>query len=173
MSSSEYPKSTFRSSSGQRYLRALFYEMVMADKSTVSYTLKDRDHQSYPSLYRLYMEAADPTEYRFATAHLDGWVHWEELTQCDWFKPYVERWRRELDVKLRSEALAKIMAEAAAGSQNSYHANKYLLEGPWKPTEKKKTGPTTRVAIQQEAHRIVSEGQEMASDHDRLFRKAN
>lgn len=164
---------SFKSSTGGRYTRALFFETTLADKTTVVYTLKDFDHEGYPSLYRLYMEAADPTEYRFAVSHLDGWAHWEELLECTWFKPYVERWRRELDIRLRSEALAKIMAEAQSGSQNSYHANKYLLEGPWKPAEEKKRGRTTKVAIQQEAHRIASLAQETASDAERIFGKAN
>lgn len=164
----------FRNSSGARYLKGLFYEETGIDKNSVVYSLKDRDHQGYPSLYRLYMETADLTEYTFALSYLDGWEHWEMLCDCEWFKPYVARWRKELELRLRAEALASIISTARASSNpNAYHANKYILEGSWKLPEQKKAGRPTKEAIQKEAHRIASTAKDTASDLERVLGKAN
>lgn len=152
---------------------ALFFETTGADKSTVVFTLKDEDHLGFQSLYRLYMEEGDPTEWKLATKHLDGWEHWEMLCQSAWFKPYVTRWRKELLLRLQSQALARIIAEAKTSSRNSFTANKYLLERGWEPKEKGSAGRPSKEAIKQEASRIASEAQRIESDFERLTAKPN
>jgi hypothetical protein len=160
----------FRSPSGSRYLKGLFYEETGADKSTVVYTLKDQDHMGFPSLYRLYMETDDPTEWKFANQHLDGWEHWEMLCRCSWFIPYVQRWRKELQLRIASHALARIMAESKTNSRDSFTANRYLLERGWMPKEANKGGRPSKDSIRAAAHQIASEGLQVASDFDRLMR---
>lgn len=168
-------KSIFKNSMGNLYLRALFYETTQIDKASVVYTLKDTDHLGYVSLYRVYMECGDVTEYRFVQTYLDGWEHWEALLQCNWFKPYIDRWRRELETRIRSHALVEIRAVAGNPDHpSSYHANKYLLDGSWKPAGASKHGRPTQAAIQKEASRIASEGHQVASDFERILNpKAN
>lgn len=158
------PKNIFRNPMGKRYLRGLFYEEMGEDKSSVVYTLKREDHQGFPSLYRLYMAIADPTEYRFAVECLDGWSHWQELSSASWFKPFIEEWRHELEVKLRSEALAQILAVSRdQANNNSYHANKYLLDGSWKPADAKKRGRPGRGSTRDE---IIAHGASLAEMED-------
>lgn len=149
----------FRASSGQRLLKGLFYEETLADKTNVVYTLKNWDHMGYPSLYRLYMEADDPTEYTFATQYLDGWDHWEILCECNWFKPYVQKWRKELEVRAKARALLAIKALAADPSKKeSYQANKFLINSGWK--EK----PVGRGAGRPSKEDVQKEAQKMAQD---------
>lgn len=160
----------FRNAQGVRYTKALFFETTLADKSTVVYTLKDQDHEGYPSLYRLFMETGDPTEYKFATRHLDGWEHWTMLCKCPWFEEYVSRWREELHLKIASESLARIMAEAKTSSRDSFTANRYLLERGWEPKDSSKRGRPTKAAVKAEAARIASEAQQITNDFERLLR---
>ena len=128
----ELSTTKFKNASGRRYTKALFFETIMdSDKSTAVYTLKDQDHAGLPSLNRLYLELADPTEYLYATKYLEVWEHWQELCACVWFEPYVDRWRVELELKLKAEALARIKAEARSTSKNAFTANKLLLDGGW------------------------------------------
>lgn len=151
------------------YLNALFFEQTMADKSTVLYTLKDHDHNGYPSLYRLYMETNDPTEWRFATTYLDGWKHWELLQACVWFKPYIERWRRELELRMKSQALARIMAEAKTTNKESFSANKYLLEKGWEPKDTaSKRGRPSKEDIKQAARDELQIVNRISEDFDRI-----
>jgi hypothetical protein len=160
---------SFKNSVGRYYLQALFYETTLSYKSTVVYTLKETDHEGYPSLYRLYMEAGDPTEYQFAVTHLDGWTHWQALVAAKWFLPYVEAWRAELAVKFESDALARIRAVSADPSNpNYYYANKHLLELARKPADARKRGrPTKGSSPADETHeRAVL--REIAEDAKRL-----
>lgn len=169
----------FRNATNGRYLKGLFYETTMADKSSVSYTLKDWDHTVdgivYPSLYRLYLEKEDLTEYDFANSYLDGWEHWEMLTNCTWFKPYVERWRKELSLKLKARALNRLKAEAASSSKNAFLANKYLIEKGYVESEGKSSGRgrPSKDEIQAAANEIAITDRRIQDDYDRLIKEAN
>lgn len=158
-------KSKFRNNSNTRYLKGLFYEMTLEDKSSVVYTLKDEDHLGYPSLKRIYLETNDPTEYIFATKHLDGLEHWEMLCNCSWFKPYVERWRKELDLKIKAEALSRILKEAKTNSKEAFQANRYILEKGW---DKHTKGRPSKEDIAKAATEIVTSSSRIEEDYKRL-----
>jgi len=165
----------FKNEMGVLYLKALFFEQVNADKSTVVYTLKNEDHTvdgiTYPSLYKLYMSVGDPTEYRFAINHLDSWDHWERLCECSWFKPYVEKWRRELDLKIKSESLARITAMSKVPSKEQFMANRYMLEKGWVPKEeqsKAQRGRPSKAEIKEAANDLVSTHSRTLTDLERL-----
>lgn len=122
------PKSSrFRNSGGQRYVSALFQETAES-KETVLYSLKSHDGE-YPSLRRLYLQECDPTEYRFAEKFFEDWSHWQLVLAAPWFQEYIAEWRKELRVKLRSMAMARMMRMAGDPDHpNAYSANKYLLD---------------------------------------------
>lgn len=162
------PRNFRNPNGGRRYLQGLFFEFSN-DKSTVLYTLKERDHEGYPSLYKLYMDCTDPTEYEFATKHLENWSHWQELVDSQWFKPYVEAWRKEFEVRLRAQALNAVLAIAHDGSNsNSYYANKYLLDGSWKPAGESKRGRPSRDEVQKEIIAQAASKREIEEDAKRL-----
>ena len=92
------------------------------------YTLKDFDHNGYPSLYRLYMEIEDPTEFLFARKYLRGWEHWQMLCECTWFQPIVTRWRLELELSIKAKALSRLKQMADEEGKERLQANKALLD---------------------------------------------
>jgi len=168
---------SFRNSSNQRLTKGLFFEEA-EDKSGVVYTLKDRDHTvgevTYPSLYRLYMETEDLTEYQFDVSHLDGWEHWQMIKACSWFKPYAKRWKEELETKIMSRALAVLKAEASSSSKNAFYANKFLIERGWIPKgEKSPVGRPTKDAIRKEADALFQNSEEAKSDFERISKDLN
>lgn len=156
-----------------RHLKALFYEQTLNDKSYVIYTLKDQDHKGYPSLYRLYMEIDDPTEWIVSQTLVDGWEHWEMLCNCTWFKPYVERWRKELELRMKSKALAKIKAEAKTNGKESFIANRYLIEKGWESKEDKKVGRgrPSKEEIRKAANEIASTQDRISGDFERILNR--
>jgi hypothetical protein len=169
----------FRNSTNGRYLKGLFFETTGSDKASVSYTLKDWDHTVdgivYPSLYRLYLEQEDLTEYEFANAHLDGWEHWEMLTSATWFKPYVERWRKELSLKIKARALNRLKAEAASSSKNAFLANKYLVDKGWvdKEASSHGRGRPTKDQVKAAAEEIAISDRRIDEDFARLTKEIN
>lgn len=154
---------SFKTDQGVFRLRALFYEETLADKSTVVYTLKDNDHAGYPSLRRLFLDLGDPTEYYFAQRYLDGWAHWERLCDCDWFRPYIERWRRELELIIRSQALMRIRMIASSPGKESFMANKFLLSGSWKMHNNTKIAKDEikEEANKQEKHQVLQDAKRL------------
>lgn len=159
--------SKFKNASGTYLTQALFFETNL-DKSSVVYTLKENDHLGYPSLYRLYMETGDPTEYQFAIQHLDGWTHWEKLCRSTFFKPYVTAWRKELELRLRSEAFARIQSTARKGGKEAFQADKHILAGQWKPQNTSKRGAPTKQDIREAADKIASTDKSIVDDYERI-----
>lgn len=170
----------FRNAANGRYLKGLFYETTGADKASVSYTLKDWDHVvgdvTYPSLYRLYLSTEDLTEYEFANLHLDGWEHWEMLTSSTWFKPYVERWRKELSLKIKARALNRLKSEASSSSKNAFLANKFLIEKGWvdkDSTGKNSRGRPSKDEVKAAANEIALVERRLEEDFERLQKDLN
>ena len=159
----------FHNSSGKFYTKALFYEQTLADKASVVYTLKDRDHKGYDSLYRLYMDYDDLTEYEFAHAHLGGWEHWKLLCECSWFKPYIARWREELHLRHAAMALRQVKRIASTNDNGSMAANRYLLEKGWEKNLNP-VGRPTKEAIKRKAKEMVLTNEEIDKDHARIFK---
>lgn len=164
----------FRNDSGTRYTKALFYETTLADKSTVVYTLKDDDHEGFPSLYQLYMQCGDLTEYEFAKNYLDGWEHWEILTKCVWFAPYVERWRKELFLLVSAKALRNVQRIANdREATGSMAANKYLLEKGWAKASDNKVGRPSKDAIKRKALEMMTDENLISDDYARMNKEVH
>lgn len=165
-------KSRFRASNGVRLTKALFLEMSPNDEHTC-YTLKDYDYKGFPSLYRLYMETNDLTEWEFATTFLEGWEHWEILCECPWFKPYVARWRKELYLRETSQALRRIKNDAAdPESKNHFQANKILMDKTWEekiPESKRRSaGRPTKEEVQGALKEAREEEERLQRDYERI-----
>ena len=83
----------------------------------------------FSELGKKYVEFEDLLEYEFAVTYLDGWAHWEKLLSCPAVKAHIDKWRLELDVKVRSRALRHLMEEASDPLNRGFvQANRYLIE---------------------------------------------
>lgn len=145
-------RSKFTTSNGIKYTQRLFLEQSYGynDRSMVQYTLKNRDHDGYRSLYLCYMDEADVTELSFARKYLDGWAHWLMLCECEWFKPIVARWREELLLQQRSRTLRQLEEEASdPDSKNRFEAKKVLFVHSWKDykSETKRVGRPNKTEV--------------------------
>lgn len=166
----------FKNSNGVRLLKGLFFEKTLQENRHLAvYTLKHEDHTveetTYPSLYRLYMECEDPTEWSFATAHLDGWQHWKQLCECNWFKPIIEEWREELSLKIASKLVKNMISISKTNSREAASANKYLLDkGYFKTGDKStnKVGRPSKEQINKEIKRQAQKDQDLEADLKRL-----
>lgn len=155
----------FRGVDGSRLIRPLFFELCLADKSKCLYTLKHRPHQGLPSLYHLFMACDDPTEYKFANKYFEDWDHWLQVRGNSTVKEHVEQWQKELEVKIKADALVRIRSEAKAGKINSFQCNKYLLEKHWvdKESVKGSVGRPSKDEIKRQAE-VLFESKIKADD---------
>lgn len=117
-------------SMGRPITQSLFLEIGYTDAAV--YTLKDNDFEYngklLPSIKRLYLEIADPTEYEFATACFIGWSHWQRICENKAIRRHIEEWRMELEVKLRSRG---VKAAIFAANGGNYQAAKWLADRGW------------------------------------------
>ncbi len=131
------------------------------------FTLEDEDFiqqgKTFYSLKKRYLECRDPHEYTFAVKWIGSWKHWLRIKESERLRPHVEEWADELEVKLRSEGLAKIMKE------DSYNANKYIADKGWN----KVAGRPTKEAVAGERKKQAAIRGEVSDDADRLGIKFN
>lgn len=114
---------------------SLFLELSRDDKYKTFFTLKDRDYKGHTSLRRAYLEENDPEEYTFALKYFGHWDHWLKLANNYWFKPLLREWRKELQIKMRSEQLQNLQRLAKQSGASGLSATRVLL---------KETAPVTR-----------------------------
>ena len=125
-------KSKFKDSGGRPITQSLFLEIGYSENAF--YTLKDEDYEYngkvYPSLKRLYLEHEDVHEYDFATTYLLGWNHWQRLLNNKQVRKYIDEWRNELDLKLKSAGFRAIL-ESALDEDGGFQAQRYLADRGW------------------------------------------
>lgn len=123
-------KTKFKDAMGKYITQSLFLEIGYTEHAV--YTLNDEDKcykgRIYPSLRKLYIEMADPTEYLFATTYLWGWDHWLKISNNGQIAKEVEKWRDELEVKLRANGVASMINQ----SGSNFNAAKWVADGQWK-----------------------------------------
>ena len=139
-------KSQLKDSMGRPLTQGLFIE-IKYDPEFAVYTLEEQDKEYkgevYPSLKRLYLEMEDPTEYEFAVEHLLGWNHWKRLNNNSLLSKHFVEWREELEVKLRSKAIQKIMDKSEM--DGDFSASKWLADRGW---EKRGAGRPSKADIE-------------------------
>ena len=162
----------YKTANGIRFTKSLFLEMSYEDKTNVIYSLKDEDGD-YPSLYKLYIQMGDLTELRFARTYFDGWEHWQMIAQSNWMKPYLSRWREELELEVKALALTNILEISKDSTHKAnYEASKFILSGGWKAENKDKVGRPSKEAIRQKAEELFTSEKQHKDDYLRIIDNA-
>lgn len=106
-------------STGRRLTAALFKETSVTPHLPVVFSLEE--------WRKVYVDIADPTEYRSAMALIGDWDHWKMIVENQSVKPFIELWRDEVAVKLKSEAFASL--RKLSHTKDSAAKTIYLGEG--------------------------------------------
>jgi hypothetical protein len=128
---------TFKGSNGKTKTKSLFYELCYSDTDDAVFTLKDRDIEAHNKLYlslqKLYLSLAphDPTEYEFAQTVFGSWEVWKMVSNAAGVRTHVVKWRSEVEVKVKSEAIKAIAEEMKTKGRSSFSAAKLLLDKGW------------------------------------------
>lgn len=131
---------------GRRVTRSLFYEGWISYRPNVTpkWTLEYEDRETpefgvLPSIYKVYMAVGDPTEYEFTQAANIPWDVWISITGNKDLMVYIQRWRDELDAKIRSETLKKARAAVESGTASAA-VLKYVTSKEYEGVERQTVG---------------------------------
>ena len=156
----------FKDDQGRWRTSSLFWERSY-DKTNAMFSMEQEDHiDGYASFHRLYLEIADPTEYRVATELLGGWEHWEKLCASKWFNDFIEPLRLELEIKLRSEALMRSYLIMHSDKPAALQASKMFAEGRHK--EVKGRGRPSNAEVNAEAVKLAEIKNRVKEDAQRI-----
>lgn len=136
----------FKDQLGRWRTKSLFVEFCDHATLTPLFCLSDdkMDGDKYINLHKVYLEESDPTEYKVATKYFGGWDHWESLKKSFFVRPYLDKFKKELDIKLISEGVEKQRELAKKGNVN---AAKWLAE---KGFGKRKAGAPSKAEVEGE-----------------------
>lgn len=158
----------YKDDQGRFLTRALFFETSgiagTRDKYPPPFTLKEDDYKDYKSLRKIYLEYEDPTEYSFAIEVFGSWDHWQRLLNTEWFIPHIEDWRLELETKMESKGI-KRMVELAKKDDKGVSA-KWLASKGWKTGSNR--GRPSNAEVQGERKRQARSSKDTLEDAERL-----
>lgn len=127
-----------KTANGITRTKSLFYELSYNDPEYAIFTTKEQDHilpdgRKMVSLQQLYvaMVPNDPTEYEFAQTVFGSWEVWDKIRRAPQIAVYVKRWRNEVEIKVKSQAIQAIAEEMKTGGRSSFSAAKLLLDKGW------------------------------------------
>ena len=163
-----YPKhkELLKDSRNRYRTMSLFREFYLSEVEPL-WTLQDEDPQGVlPSLKKLYMDIADPTEYEFALQAFGSWKHWLKIKNSKAIKVLLEDWPIELEVKLRSEGIKGVIKEAESG-KSKFNAAKFLANADWKSTTSKRGRPS-KEEVDRERKIAAKLNSEFSQDAERI-----
>jgi hypothetical protein len=164
---------------GRYRSKSLFWELRKIERSDVYeplFTTKDKPHTvptfdkkgliTYPSLKQLYLsyDHVPGHEYEFAMDVFGSWDHWNHLHQSS-LKGMLQGWRDELTVKLKAEAIKKMIAASKENSAVGINAARYLADEGYLP---KKVGRITKEEKLREIKLAAGVRDDLATDMERL-----
>lgn len=163
---------------GKGRTKSLFYELSYVDPSDSIFTLKEQDIEAhgkhYVSLQALYLALVpnDPTEYEFSQTVFGSWSIWQNIASSTVIKTHVARWRKEVEVKVKSEAIKAIAEEMKTGGRSSFSAAKLLLDKGWLDKDTASQAKKKLVAKEEEEESKQALSL-LSQDADRLGLKIN
>ena len=154
--------------SGSYRTQSLFLETNQSRLKPII-TLKEVDWEYkgevLPSLRKIYMEIADPEEYEVAIAVLGSWEHWLRLLDNKQVMKYIQQYRDELEIKIRSGAVKSLIQTAHFEGSKGTTAAKYIAEKGW---DKRKAGAPTKQEVHRELKIQTGISEDIEDDLERL-----
>jgi len=156
-----------KSITGSWLTKALFWEERHPDY-TPEFTTKSedmvKDGVTYISMKKLYLDYEDPTEYSFAIDVLGSWDHWQFLCASYTIGKHIQKWRDELEIKIKSKAIKAMIKSATQEGSKGTTAAKYIAEKGWE----KKAGRPSKAEVERQKKIHAGITSEIDEDAERL-----
>lgn len=87
--------------------------------------VKSERNEGLTDLRELYLSCEDPTEYEFALKAFGSWKAWKGMRNNKRVLPFLEEWREEAEIKLKSEMVSNMISLADEGA---FQATKFVYD---------------------------------------------
>lgn len=118
------PVDKMKTKKGIQLTEGLFYETRSHNSKVYepTYTIKDHDHNGYPSAYLIYMNSVD--EYEAAIKLVGSLRHWRKLEGLKWFMDGrtelsfegLKQWREDMELRDKSISKEQLIEKAKEGN---------------------------------------------------------
>ena len=141
---------------GRYRTSSLFWEtrnVLNEDRIEPIFTIKNKPYTvpssnkktlvTYPSLKEIYLsyDHVPGCEYEFALDLFGCWDHWKVLFNSATMRDHISEWREELAIRLKANAIKKIMEASNSESAIGVNAARYLADEGYLP---RKVGHMTK-----------------------------
>ena len=117
--------------------------------------------------HQVFLMADDVTEYKAAILLLDDWLEWVRLKKGSvMFRQKVRLWIEELELKQRSESIAKIRTLSKLETPAAYQAAKWIAERRY--VEVNDRGRPSNKDLAKEAKDLAREAAETEEESKRI-----
>ena len=89
---------------------------------------------------KVYVDIADPTGYEAHIVLIGNWEHWQALVENKRFAAELEKWNKEVEIKLRSQAIKNLVKQSKTDKGTA--AAKWLAEAGYAPKQSRKKQQT-------------------------------
>lgn len=125
----DYDESLFKDDKGRRRTISLF-----KDFNSIRMTEPGWEPPFTLAEWRkIYLSIPDPTGYMQALVLIGDWDHWQHLKNSGRVWEHVERWQKELEIKIRAQAMMDMMKQSKVSSTSA----KYLADGQFATRDKR------------------------------------
>lgn len=160
-----------RDDKGRFRTASLFYENYRQTSLKPIYTLKDYDFEVdgivYPSLKLIYLsyDHVPGFEYEFAQDIFGCWEHWVRLTDVSRLRDEFRKWREELEIRIRANAMKNLITNSKNKDTKALPAAKYIANTEWKGTGR---GRPSKEEIAREKRIAAGIKDELDADMERV-----
>lgn len=134
---------------------------------------KDYDEEqgiySLDNFHDVFIECEDMTEYEPALKLVGSWKEWERLKRdFPGLVVFISEWKDELEVKLRSRAVKKILSLQDGEDQKALAAAKFISENGW--DKRAGGGRPSKKLKDKEARELARAAAETKDEEDRMLK---
>jgi hypothetical protein len=142
------------------------YEPLFSTKVKEHTVTKNGIATTYPSLKAIYMsyDHVPGHEYEFAMDVFGSWQHWIVILDSS-LRDMFKEWREELTIKIKAEAIRKMVIASRETSAVGVNAAKYLADEGYVP---RKVGRITKEEKARELKVAAGIRDDLQGDMDRL-----
>lgn len=116
---------------------------------------------------KTFVDLGDPTGYRWAMKYLGDWDHWLKLCESPWFSEALNGWIKELEIKIRSEAIVRLVEISGSGTPQAISAAKFLATLEYKKQPNGRGRPS-KSEMSAELKHLTQLAEEEQEDYERI-----